>query len=221
MKVQLIRRIGVALVIALLASGADRVRSAGPGLGTSTAAPQGAPFSLPEGLVLESPVKSYSPENPVDCDDKYRKEANVSGESVTLCLIFNNTTDRAINVTLPPGLIFVSRDPDIQNGLLAQSYTIEVPAGGRYFAPILLYCANLPRSTSGVGQEYSLGPIIQYPAFKELFSILDGKEIVRRDTAAIQVAVTHLTDGEGLSASDRAALGAIVAAAEGRAGPHR
>lgn len=218
------KRMGVVLAVALLAAcsdngggtdkpdgggGGGKEKSAGPGLGSSTAQPQGAPFSLPAGLTLETPIKSYSPEDPVDCDDKFRNEAKGSGEDVTLCLIFNNTTGGPITLTLPPGLIFVSKDADIQNGLLAQRVTIEVPAGERYFVPLFSYCANLPRSTTGVGEDYSLGPVIDLPAFKELYALLEGKTLERPDVAPIQVAVTHLTDGDGLSDADRAALKAL------------
>ncbi|RKH08294.1 hypothetical protein D7V97_19975 [Corallococcus sp. CA053C] len=218
------KRMGVVLAVALLAAcednggdtekpdgggGGGKEASAGPGLGSSTAQPEGAPFTLPAGLTLETPIKSYSPEDPVDCDNKFRNEGKGSGEDVTLCLIFNNTTGGPITLTLPPGLIFVSKDGDIQNGLLAQRVTIEVPAGGRFFVPMFTYCANQPRSTSGIGQAYALGPVIEYPAFKEMYSLLEGKTLERPDVAPIQVAVSHLTSGEGLSASDRAALKAL------------
>ena len=216
------KRMGVVLAVALLAActddgdngtpdggGGGTSKSAGPGLGNSKALPEGATFTLPAGLTLEVPTKTYSVENPVECDDKFRNEGKGNGDAVALCLIFNNTTGGPITLTLPPGLLFVSKKGDIQNGLLPQRVTIEVPAGPRYFAPLFLYCANQDRDTGGVGNDFELGPVVQYPAFQELYSLLEGKTLTRQSAVPIQSAITHLTNGEGLSDADRAALKAL------------
>ncbi|WP_147451461.1 hypothetical protein [Corallococcus llansteffanensis] len=217
------KRMGVVLAVALLAActddgdngtpdgggGGGTTKSAGPGLGTSKDSPEGTTFTLPAGLTLESPTKTYAVENPVECDDKFKDEAEGNGNAVALCLIFNNTTGGPITLTLPPGLLFVSKDGDIQNGLLPQRVTIEVPAGPRYFVPLHLYCANEDRDTGGVGNSFALGPVVQYAAFKELYTLLEGKTLERKDSIPIQKAVTRLTNGEGLSDADRAALKAL------------
>ncbi|MDF2697156.1 MAG: putative lipoprotein [Labilithrix sp.] len=217
------KRMGVVLAVALLAActddggestpdgggGGGTTKSAGPGLGTSKASPEGTTFTLPAGLTLVSPTKTYAVEDPVECDDKYKDEAKGNGDAVSLCLIFNNTSGGPITLTLPPGLLFVSKDGDVQNGLLPQRVTIEVPAGPRYFVPLFLYCSNEDRGTGGVGNDFALGPVVQYPAFQELYSLLEGKTLTRQDSVPIQSAITHLTNGEGLSASDRAALKAL------------
>ncbi|RKG60554.1 hypothetical protein D7X30_06335 [Corallococcus sp. AB011P] len=216
------KRMGVVLAVALLAAcsddgdgkpdggggpdGGTTTKSAGPGTGSSKAKPEGAPFTLPAGITLETPLKSFYTEDPLDCDDKDKDDAKGGGGSVTLCLIFRNTTGGPITVTLPPGLMVVSESTKIQNGLLVQQTTIEVPAGERYFVPLFLYCANQDRETSGVGDNFALGPIIGYEGFQELYSLLAGKQLTRDDDVAIQLAVTHLTNGEGLSAADRASL---------------
>ncbi|NOK10575.1 hypothetical protein [Corallococcus exercitus] len=216
------KRLGVVLAVALLAAckddgdggggpdgGGTTTASAGPGVGTSKAQPEGTPFTLPAGITLETPLKSYNVEDPVDCDDKFKKEAKGSGGAVALCLIFRNTTGGPVTVTLPPGLIVISKDGSIQNGLLAQRVSIEVPPGERYFAPLFLYCANQDRSTSGINDDYALGPVIGYEGFQELYTLLEGKQLTVDDVTPIQLAITHLTNGEGLSASDRAALKAL------------
>ncbi|WP_120592909.1 hypothetical protein [Corallococcus sp. CA054B] len=221
------KRMGVALAVALLAAcsddgegptpdggtktdgGTSTTKSAGPGLGTSKETPAGTTFALPAGLTLENPITSYTPQDPVECDDIFPEDAKGSGDEVTLCLIFRNTTGAPITLTLPPGLIFVSTNDDVQNGLLVQTVTIEVPPGDRFFVPLFLYCANQDRSTTGPDDKYVLGPTVQYKEFQELYSLLAGKTLEVEDAAVIQVAVSHLTNGEGLSASDRAALQAL------------
>ncbi|MBZ4331973.1 hypothetical protein ACIHQR_33790 [Corallococcus coralloides] len=221
------KRMGVVLAVALLAACSDEggdakpdggtqgdggthtTKSAGPGLGTSKENPVGTPFALPAGLTLENPITSYTPQDPVECDDIYPEDAKGSGDEVTLCLIFRNTTGGPITVTLPPGLIFVSTNDDVQNGLLVQAVTIEVPPGERFFVPLFLYCANQDRSTTGPDDKYELGPTVQYKEFQELYSLLAGKTLEPQDAIPIQTAVAHLANGEGLSSADRAALQAL------------
>lgn len=215
------KRLGVVLAVALLAACSDNEGNGNPdggggttdggtrdrpGLGGSTAAPEGTPFSLPAGVTVETPIKGYSGDDPTECDDKYGDQAYGHGELVQLCLIFRNTTGGPVTVTLPPGLFFISRNKGVQNGILTQRIAVELPAGERFFAPILMYCANGPRKPSSTNDEYDVGPVTQYADFKELFSLLEGKTITRDEVGVIQSAVNHLQDGEGLTAADRAAL---------------
>ncbi len=214
----LAKRWGVALAVTLLAACSDEGGDSSPddtsrggdehrpGLGKSTKAPEGRPFTLPAGLTLETPIMGYASEDPEDCDDIYGEHAYGHGALVRLCLIFNNTTGSPINVTLPPGLIFVSKDLKVQNGILTQRISFEVPAGTRFFAPLFMYCVNGPRRSTATIDEYSVGPITEYEDFQELFRLLEGRSISREEAGAIQVAVHHLEEGKGLSASDRAAI---------------
>lgn len=187
-------------------SQADR-RTPAPGIGRSKAAPQGPTFVLPDGVTLQTPIKSFYLEDPRDCDEK--DEGDGTGGDVTVCLIFQNHTNAPITVTLPPGLLIVSSSDKIQNGLLVQTVSIEVPAGERYFAPLLLHCVNQDRETSGVGDDFALGPVLDLPAFQELYALIEGKTIARKDTVPVGVAVTRLSNGEALRPSDRAALQAL------------
>jgi len=184
-------------------------RSAGPGLGLSKEAPEGPVFSLPPGLELQNPILAHSPENPVDCDNKYPEDGFGSGDAVTLCLIFRNTTDRSITLTLPPGLLVVAHSDKVQGGFLVQRTVIEVPAGDRYFAPLFLHCANEDRDPSTPGDEYALGPVISYPQFEQFYRLLEGKQISRQETAYVQFVIIRLTQGERLTQEDRATLAAM------------
>jgi hypothetical protein len=221
-----VKRMGVVLAVALLAAcnddgdsnaadndtqtgGESTEKSVGPGLGFSKETPAGTVFTLPAGLTLESPIPAYAPENPIDCGEKYTDEANGSGEEVRLCLIFRNTTNAPITLTLPPGLIFVATNDDVQNGLIVQTVAIEVPPGERYFAPLFAYCVNQDRSTTGLDDRYELGPVVQHEDFVELYGLLAGKQLTREAAASVQGVVHHVSQGEGLSASDRAVLQAL------------
>lgn len=149
-----------------------------PGLGSSAAAPIGRAFSLPPGLTLLQPIKTYDEARPQDCGNKDRKQAYGSdGSLIALCLMFSNKTNRPITVTFPPGLIFVSRNLDTQNGMLLQSITIEVPPGPAFFAPLLLYCANENRHPGRPRDLFDLGPITDAPQFDRLFRQLKDKDL--------------------------------------------
>ena len=76
----------------------------------------------------------------------------------------------------------------------------------RFFAPLFLHCANQGRNTSSLKDEFKLGPVVQYKDFQEFYTLLAGKKVTGDEVAIVQLAVFHLTNGEGLSASDRAAL---------------
>lgn len=181
-------------------------KSGGPGLGVSKAAPVGSPFILPDGVALETPVVAWVPNDPVECDDKYAEDGKGSGDAVALCLVFRNDTGRPINVTLPPGLIFVSRNDDSQNGVIVETITFEVPPGERFFAPILAYCVNIDRTTTGREDRYDLGPVLDHPGFQELFALLAGKTLTVQDGGLIQSAVHAIADGVGLSEAQKLAL---------------
>ncbi|NBD07618.1 MULTISPECIES: hypothetical protein [Corallococcus] len=209
----------VATAVALAACGSDSEKNGDgdetpvgedrPGMGRDETAPQGTAFTLPTGLELEQPIKGYNDPDPTDCDDKYEDEAKGQGELVRLCLIFRNTTNRPITVQLPPGLVFVSRNRGVQNGMLAQRVTIEVPAGERYFQPLFLYCVNSERQPSSPEENYDMGPVTQYADFQELFRLLENKTVTSTNFPVVQQAMTDLSDNLGLSASIRARINAL------------
>lgn len=184
-------------------------KSAGPGLGYSKAIPTEPSFALPPGVTLETPIMAWAPQDPVDCDEKYAEDGQGSGDAVALCLIFRNTTDAPITVTLPPGLLFVSNSDDVQNGVIVERITVVVPVGERYFAPVFAHCVNIDRSTTGRGDQYQLGPVVTHNDFQELFALLDGKSLSKEDGSAISSVVHEVAQGKGLSPANRAILAGL------------
>lgn len=185
---------------------ARSAKTLAPGLGLSRAAPTGPAFTLPPGLTLETPIVAWASENPVDCDEKFSDQGYGSGEEVRMCLIFHNTTNAPITVTLPPGLLFVATNDDVQNGITVQRIAIEVPAGERFFAPMFAYCVNENRSTTGNEDRYEMGPVIQNKEFQEVYALLEGKRLSREDAARVQGVIHDVSQAQGLSAENRAVL---------------
>lgn len=187
----------------------DPINADRPGLGRSEKAPEGKTFTLPQGLELEEPIMGYNDSDPTDCDSKYEDEAKGQGANVRLCLIFRNTTNGPITVQLPPGLIFVSRNLAVQNGMLAQRVSFEVPAGERFFQPLFLYCVNSERLGARPDESFDLGPVTQYKDFQELFTLLENKTITSTNFPIVDQAMTDLSDGRSLSSDLRAQLNAL------------
>ena len=170
-----------------------------PGLGVSEAMPEGPPFELPEGLTLEDPIRGYNGSDPEDCDYKYAEQGVGKGEQVRICLMLNNQTDAPITLQLPPGLIFVSRKLQHQNGMIAQRISIEVPAKTRYFQPLFAYCVNSSRDSSSLESEYELGPVATQPRFQAFFRFLEDKVIDDINFVAVNLALGDLAEGGEIS----------------------
>lgn len=192
-----------------------------PGLGDSTASPTGTPFTLPPGLELDEQPRGYSFYGDERCPDIDEALVHGSGGLVTLCLSFRNTTSDPIELVLPPGLIFVSKSLDLQNGLLTEPVGLLIPPESVESIVVATYCANLFRSVPGGGEEYSIGPITDDPDLLELLEILGGVDLPSRYddsedaeyvAETVQGAVWDITDWGGLTDETRAELEAIVEA---------
>lgn len=169
-----------------------------PGMGTSEAAPEGTPFVLPEGLTVEAPIRGYNTADPEACDYKYQDQAVGKGEQVRLCVVFRNDTNLPIPLELPPGLIFVSRSREVQNGIIAQRISIMVPPQERYFQPVFTYCTNSGRDSASLGSEFDIGNVTDIPAFQALFRMLEGKVINDSNFVVVDRAVKAISNGEAL-----------------------
>jgi hypothetical protein len=144
-----------------------------PGFGYSRERPIGTPFEWPKGITLIG-----KPGTDNDCQEEAGREREYgNGGAVILCLNFYNATNGPIKIQLPPGLLFISKKGDVQNGLLPSKVTIEVPAKERYLALLFLYCVNIDRTPSNSGDEYEEQPIVtRHPNMDELYQLLANKK---------------------------------------------
>lgn len=180
-----------------------------PGMGTNEAEPEGTPFTLPDGLTVEAPIRGYNTADPEDCDYKYQDQAVGKGEQVRLCMVFNNNTNLPVPLELPPGLIFVSRSRKVQNGIIAQRISIMVPPQERYFQPIFTYCTNSGRDSAALASEFDIGNVTDIPAFHALFKMLEGKVIDDSNFVVVNQAVKAISNGEELDADLLAEIEAL------------
>jgi hypothetical protein len=175
------------------------------GFGASVDRPEGIPFVWPKGIRLLEKPGEYE-----ECFDAIHKQNRNYGHGgqVQLCLNFYNETDKAIKITLPPGLMFISKSLEAQNGILITAVTIEVPAG-QYVINLIMSCVNPSRSSSA-GYEYEEQPIVtDHPALRQLTEMLKNKKCNYEDyggvalspkameiSAIIDVAIIDLLNGK-------------------------
>jgi hypothetical protein len=178
------------------------------GLGSSKSLPDGLPLQLPPGIeLINDPIPHYDP-NECGCKKEQKDCHKGSGYGVRLCLGFRNTTSQPVKITFPVGLLFVSFDTEVQNGLLIQVETFEVPTYGTANYEVMAYCANAGRSAGSFGDFHRLGPVVNDAEFDELFELLKNKDVSNYDlpddpdissVAIIQNAVWDITDQDGLT----------------------
>ncbi|SEI50643.1 hypothetical protein SAMN05216327_10294 [Dyadobacter sp. SG02] len=189
------------------------------GFGRSEERPEGVPFVWPVGLRLVG-----EPGTGDECFDAIYKQKRLFGHGggVAVCLNFYNETDKPITLKLPPGLMFVSKTVEAQNGLLLTVVTIEVPPKEQYLAQLNMMCVNPPRSSSS-GYEYEAQPIVtDHPALRPLIDLLANKrcnyeyyggdydsQLALEIGATISVAAQDLIYGKPIHKQEQQAIAAI------------
>jgi hypothetical protein len=176
--------------------------SPSPGLGGGNGDPTGEPFRLPDGITSGTIVGASHPRDaanqPILTQPECRnttepvETVNLAAGFVDLCVELVNSTGRDVPLTLPGGLIFVSLNAGVQNGVLAQRVDFTVPAGGKWVL-VRLYCLN-KHFPGADGERYRIGPITDYAPLKEAVGILQGKQIDQQETAQVQGAIWQVTD---------------------------
>lgn len=175
----------------------DKTGSEWKGLGKSKEKPEGTPFSLPSGIKLASTINGYSE---FDCGCQRRDEPcfRGTGENVRVCLGFTNTTSGPITVTIPQGLILISNDVKVQNGLIIELETFEIPAEQTMYYSLGAYCLNVGRHIPKEVTTFELGPVTENASLKELMEFVETKIISDpSDAGMVQGAIWGITEDDG------------------------
>lgn len=159
------------------------------GMGTSVAYPAGTAYKLPKGIVLN-----------ISGTDNKRCQLG-AGSLVRLCLSVRNKTEEPVTVTLPAGLIFVSQDEKIQNGLLIRDEAFVLAAGETFIFNLALFCLNEDRAVTKAKDKYKIGPVSEDVDIKELMELLQDKDLKdEHHQATAQKAIWDITKGFALTA---------------------
>ncbi|WP_400190528.1 hypothetical protein [Hymenobacter sp. B81] len=190
-----------------------------PGFGPSQERPVGTAFTWPAGITLIGEPADDNLDCVMEADQHRRNLGN--GGMVSLCLNLYNSTSQPINVTLPPGLMWIAKSLKTQNGIIVNRISFEVPPGQRFFR-LHTYCANGgTRSPSG-GQTYEAQPLVtQHPGLQELIGQLETRKINFEDyggerlstvaaySGPVAGAVTKVAFNEPISEQTRRELAAL------------
>ncbi|GAB3923379.1 hypothetical protein [Larkinella terrae] len=151
-------------------------KSAAPGLGTSKQKPGGKLFSFPPGVtVVGRPTMRQ--------EDLSLSKMLGSGELVRFCLDLANSTASPISVELPAGLVWISDDLTVQNGLEVKPVRFELPAKATTRVRLGTYCLNADRHEASHGDSYDPQPIIlDLASMNNLFQLLSDKKINHGET---------------------------------------
>lgn len=160
------------------------------GMGTSVAYPTGTAFKLPKGIALH-----------ISGTDNKRCQMG-AGSLVKLCMTLRNKTQEPVTVTLPAGLIFVSQDEKIQNGLLIRDEAVVLAAGETFIFNLALFCLNEERTVTKAKDKYKIGPVSEDMDINALIEQLQDKDLKdEHHQAMAQKAIWDITKGVALTAA--------------------
>jgi hypothetical protein len=168
------------------------------GMGNSVEYPTGTAYKLPKGIVLH-----------ISGTDNKRCQLG-AGSLVKLSLSLRNKTEEPVTVTLPAGLIFVSQDEKVQNGLLIRDEAVVLAAGETYIFNMALFCLNEERAVTKAKDKYKIGPVSEDEDLKALIEQLQDKDLKDEHyLAAAQKAIWDITKGFALTAAQHRTIAQI------------
>ncbi len=178
-----------------------------------------------EGLVMCVPITSNTAPfdvrgDIVGCHDPACRPpltAGSGGQLVDLIVEFGNSGNQPTTITIPAGFTFVSVSGVYQDGLLLDSITVQVPAGGTTRMLISLYCMQQTRGSATASAIYSATAVTTNPGLLAIIALPRPIPVLNESIKATitQFAVWEITDGKGtLSANQLNLLRTIYATPE-------
>lgn len=159
------------------------------GFGRSKERPVGRPFAWPAGLHIVGPLIT---EDECFYDAKRKRRLFGHGAQVQICMNLYNETQAPIRLHLPPGLMFVSKSLEVQNGLLITGVTIEVPAQEQFFANLYMICVNTDRDSPSHDEYEEQALITDHPGLRDLTKLLENKKCNFEDYGGIYLEPTAM-----------------------------
>lgn len=173
-----------------------------PGLGSSTEAPTGQPFHLPQGVTVQGRIAGG--ETP-ECTTSTPPLG--TGSFVEICAVLHNSNPTPVTLVIPGGLIFISKSLGTQNGIVIQEQTIVLPPRQVTVLRLPQYCLNRDRAGSSSDDTFDIGPVTDNAGLREIVDLVRGKTVDGMGITVVQTAVWEVTDDSGrLTEEQRAAL---------------
>ncbi|MEO8134949.1 MAG: hypothetical protein ABI831_13330 [Betaproteobacteria bacterium] len=149
------------------------------------------------------------------------------GSGLTLVAIaveIGNTSNQPVTVTIPSGFVFVSTTDQFQDGLLLDTLSIQVPAGGTTRVVLSLYCLQGLRDAATTSATYLANGVTTNAGLLAIVNLPCPRPVVNVTNTAyvVQQALWEVTDGRGpLSAAQLALLRNVFALEESDPGSRK
>ena len=159
-----------------------------------------------EGLVMCVPVAVPAPFEVLGdirgCDNAQCAPPVSGGAAVGLVDVvieIGNSSGAPVAVTVPSGFVFVSSSGTFQDGLLLDSYIVQVPAAGSVRVLLSLYCLQSSLSTATPSATYRTGAVTTNPGLLAIVNLPRPRPVGNESLTAhaTQYAIWEVTDGTG------------------------
>lgn len=175
------------------------------GANAAYADPAGTPYQLPAGIEVVSATAGGKKDT---CFFDVTP-LEYGGDLIDVCLKLKNTTNAAIKINLPAGLLIKPSRPERMSGILLQSHDVSVEAGQTKQVFIKQTSINEHCVFTQKDDAYELGVVVSDPGLGEILGLMKDKKTSVDTATATQKAVWQVTDRGGLTDEDRSALAAL------------
>jgi hypothetical protein len=182
------------------ASGACKV-----GINAPFAFPEGTPFALPAGIVLDGEITGDLSGG--GCVTKSAVE--YGGDLAPACLPLKNTTSADIVVKIPAGLTFIAKNPETQNGIVLQDHELTIPAQSSAVFHFRFFCLNEHCKFGDKADRFTFGNVTTHPKLLEIIALARTKELDKPGGVSAYVfnlLIWDVTDHDGITEEHRALL---------------
>ena len=210
-------RIGALVVTFIVAGCSSSSSNAGAGVGADSAGdckvginapfanPEGTPFALPAGIVLEGEITGDI--EGANC--LHETAVEYGSDLLPACVTLKNTTGADITVKIPAGLTFLAKNPETQNGIVLQDHEIIVPAQSTEIFHFRFFCLNEHCKYGSATDRFTFGNVTTHAKMLEIVAIARTKVIDKSGGVGAYVLGTlvwDVTDHEGITEEHRAML---------------
>ena len=182
------------------------------GLGSVPGKPYGIQYTFPSEIKLIGQITSFQQKGVI-----YDKLAQLSdfanftpksdyitygsGTYVNLYVKLFNTNSQPKTLIIPAGLIFCCEDTSTQGGIIIQPDTIVIPGQDTAFCILKSYCTNAHKSPPSNNIYKMTVTTLHYDLWLVAYILKNKKTI--QDASTIQTIIWSITDGSGLSETDK------------------
>lgn len=118
---------------------------------------------------------------------------------VAIAVEIGNSGNQPITVNIPSGFVFTSITDKVQDGLLLDALTVQVPAAASVRFALSLYCLQVLREAASSSARYRADTVTTDPGLLAIVNLPRPRAVVNASNTAYvtQQALWEVTDGRG------------------------